>query len=182
MRAIVRYVILTNYWLGVLSCSTPWDPSQLKWSSLTRNLQGRSHARKICTWNLWLCHQLITKCVCVHRVTVDVLKCAVAMANRSWQSVASGSAIWVDLTAKPSAGLEATRRACFWISSVSITRGRLCLVLGLFRFWLPALGRAANGADYIVKATKRMFPHFYNLLQLTLSTSLRVTHRVPYHC
>lgn len=48
------------------------------------------------------------------------------------------------------------------------------------RFWLPALGRAANGADYIVKATKRIFPHFYNL-QLTLSTSLRVTHWVPYH-
>lgn len=88
---------------------------------------------QICTLNfLWLCHQLIIMCVCVDRVTVDALKCAVAMANRSWQSVASGSAIWVDLTAKPSAGLEATRRACFWISSVSITRGRLCLVLRFF--------------------------------------------------
>lgn len=37
-----------------------------------------------------------------------------------------------------------------------------------FPSWLPALGKTANRTDYIVKAAKRIFPHFYNLLQLTL--------------
>lgn len=58
------------------------------------------------------------------------------------------------------------------------------LVLFGYRFFrssLPALGKAANGTGYIVKATKWIFPHFYNLLKLTLSTSLHVAHWIRFH-